>query len=102
MMKSQTYIAIPPGETIREQLLYRGLSQKEFSVRMGLSEKHISKLINGEVQLTADVAVRLEVVLGVPVAFWNRLEGIYREKIIKIKWENEMDADLVIAKRFPY
>ena len=60
MVKSRSFIATPPGATIKEQLLDRGLSQKEFSVRMGMSEKHISKLINGEVQLTPDVAVRLE------------------------------------------
>ena len=66
MVKSRSFIATPPGATIKEQLLDRGLSQKEFAVRMGMSEKHISKLINGEVQLTPDVAVRLEMVLGVP------------------------------------
>ena len=64
MVKSRSFIATPPGATIKEQLLDRGLSQKEFAVRMGMSEKHISKLINGEVQLTPDVAVRLEMVLG--------------------------------------
>ena len=66
MVKSRSFIATPPGATIKEQLLDRGLSQKEFAVRMGMSEKHISKLINGVVQLTTDVAVRLEMVLGVP------------------------------------
>ena len=75
MVKSRSFIATPPGATIKEQLLDRGLSQKEFAVRMGMSEKHISKLINGEVQLTPDVAVRLEMVLGVPAKFWDKLES---------------------------
>ena len=83
MVKSRSFIATPPGATIKEQLLDRGLSQKEFAVRMGMSEKHISKLINGEVQLTPDVAVRLEMVLGIPAKFWNKLEAIYREKLEK-------------------
>ena len=75
MVKSRSFIATPPGATIKEQLLDRGLSQKEFAVRMGMSEKHISKLINGDVQLTPEVAVRLEMVLGVPAKFWNKLEA---------------------------
>ena len=79
MVRSRTYIATPPGATIKEQLQDRGMSQKEFAVRMNLSEKHISRLINGEVQLTPDVAIRLETVLGVPASFWNNLEVIYRE-----------------------
>ena len=78
--ESRSYIATPPGETIKEQLNNRGMSQKELAVRMDMSEKHISKLINGDVQLTPDVAVRLEMVLGVPAKFWNNLEAIYREK----------------------
>ncbi len=102
MVKSRTYIATPPGATIKEQLSDRGLSQKEFAVRMGMSEKHISKLINGEVQLTAEAAFRLEMVLGVPAKFWNALEAAYREKIIQANAENQMDADLELAKKMPY
>ena len=78
MVRSRSYIATPPGATIREQLKDRGMSQKEFAFRMDMSEKHISKLINGDVLLTPDVAVRLETVLGVPARFWSNLEAIYR------------------------
>lgn len=102
MVRSRSIIAIPPGATIKEQLRDRDMSQKEFAARMGMSEKHISKLINGEVQLTPQMAERLELVLGVPAGFWNNLEAIYREKIVKAKEENEMDADAMIAGIFPY
>ena len=102
MVRSRSIIATPPGATIKEQLNDRGMSQKEFAARMDMSEKHISRLINGEVQLTPETAVRLEVVLGVPAKFWNDLEAIYREKIIKAEAENAMDADIEIAKQFPY
>ncbi len=102
MVRSQSYIATPPGATIREQLKDRGMSQKEFAARMDLSEKHVSKLINGEVQLTPEVAVRLETVLGVPAKFWNNLEAIYREKLVKVEAENAMDEDEALAQQFPY
>ena len=83
MVRSRSVIATPPGATIKEQFKDRGMSQKEFAAGMDMSEKHISKLINGEVQLTPEVAVRLEMVLGVPAKFWNNLEATYREKLIK-------------------
>lgn len=83
MAKSRTTIATPPGATIKEQLIDRGMKQKEFSSRMEMSEKHISNLINGEVHLTPDVAMRLEMVLGLPARFWLNLEAIYREKLLK-------------------
>jgi HTH-type transcriptional regulator/antitoxin HigA len=102
MVRSRSFIATPPGATIKEQLNDRGMSQKEFAARMDMSEKHISKLINGDVQLTPEVAVRLEVVLGVPAKFWNNLEAIYREKLIKVEAENAMEADEALAKQLPY
>ena len=102
MLESKSYIATPPGVTIKEQLDDRGMSQKEFASRMGLSEKHISKLINGEVHLTPDVAERLEMVLDIPARFWNNLEAIYQEKLIKVKRENELDEEKMLAKNYPY
>ena len=102
MVKSRSFIATPPGATIKEQLVDRGMSQKEFAARMDMSEKHISRLINGDVQLTSDMAFRLEMVLGAPASFWSNLEAIYREKLARIIAENAMEADMEIAKRLPY
>ena len=59
-MESKSYIAVPPGESIREQLDIRNMNQKEFALRMNMSEKHVSNLLNGKVSLTNDVANRLE------------------------------------------
>lgn len=100
--KSKTFIATPPGATIKEQLEMRGMNQKEFAYRMDMSEKHISHLINGDVQLTQETAFRLEMVLGMPARFWNNLEAIYREKLIKVEEENALAADMEIAKKMPY
>ncbi len=102
MIKNSRSIAIPPGATIKEMLQDRGMNQKEFAVRMDMSEKHISRLINGEVQLVPEMALKLEMVLGAPASFWNNLEGIYREKIAKINAENAIEEDLQLAKKFPY
>jgi HTH-type transcriptional regulator/antitoxin HigA len=93
MRFSKSVIAIPPGATIREQLENRGMKQKEFALRMGLSEKHISRLINGQAELTEDVALRLESVLGLPASFWNNLEVLYREQLARVNAENRLEKD---------
>ena len=89
MFESKSYIATPPGATITEQLEERGMTQNEFSKRMGMSEKQISQLMNGDVRVTPDMAEKLELVLGVPAGFWNNLEAIYQEKLVKVKQENK-------------
>lgn len=76
------------------------MSQREFAKRMGMTEKHISHLINGKVELSQDVALRLESVLGVPAKFWNNLEAIYREKVARATAENErLRAELEQVQR---
>lgn len=102
MVESKTYIATPPGATIKELLEDRSMKQKEFACRMGFSEKHISKLINGDVHLTPDVAEKLELVLNVPAKFWNNLEAIYQEKLAKVRLENDLEKQKGLAKKYPY
>lgn len=102
MICSKNFIAIPPGETIREQLENRGMTQKEFAQRMDMSEKHISNLINGKVELTIEMALRLEDVFGIPASFWSNLERIYREKLVRVEHELTLENDEEITKKFPY
>ena len=85
LRKGRAAIAIPPGATIKEQIEDRGMTQKGFAVRMGLSEKHVSELIDGRVHLSPDVAGRLETVLGISSRFWLNLEAIYRAKLREIE-----------------
>lgn len=102
MRRSRSFIAIPPGVTIKELIVDRGINQKEFALRMGMSEKHISKLMNGDVQLTIEMARRLEMVLGVPAQVWCNLEAGYRETLVKVKEENEIIDEIEIAEKMPY
>ncbi len=102
MLHSKNTIAIPPGATIREQLEGREMSQKDFAERMGMSEKHISQLINGKVELTPEVALRLEAVFGVSAKFWNGLESLYREDLSRVKAELAMEEDIELVAKFPY
>ena len=87
-MGNKRFIAIPPGVSIKEQLLNIGMSQSEFAAKMKMSEIQAHNLLNGDVRLTAEVALQLESVLGVPASFWLNLESIYREKLLKAESES--------------
>lgn len=87
MLRSQSYIATPPGATITEQLDDKGIGQKEFAVKMDMSEELAEELIQGNMLLTPEIAARLEFIFGVPAEFWNKMEEIYRDKIVKIEAE---------------
>lgn len=79
-MEKCDIIATPPGATIKEQLIDKKISLQEFALQMNMSEESIERLIQGKTLLTADIASRLENVLGIPTDFWIKLEKIYRRK----------------------
>lgn len=92
MVKSRSYIATPPEATIQEQLEDLGMNRKKFAARMDQSEEEICSLINGEVCLTLETAAKLETIFGLPAGFWNSLEAINQEKLIKAAAENAGDS----------
>ena len=73
-----TDYAVPPGETLRELLDKQGLTQRDLARRADLSPKHVNRLMQGLVPLSADVAQRLERVTGTPARIWNSLEAEYQ------------------------
>lgn len=95
-------IAIPPGVTIKELADEAGITQIELATRMDISTKHLSKLINGEVELTRDIARILEVIFGLDVSFWMNLENSYRERLYELAPVEISDEELEIARSIPY
>ncbi len=97
----ETDFAVPPGETLRELLEERGVSQRDLARRADLSAKHVNKLLQGLVPLSADVAMRLERVTGTPARIWNRLEADYRSDLERIQSHRELSVDVMWLRDFP-
>lgn len=93
--------AVPPGETLRELLAELGLTQRELARRADLSPKHVNRLLQGLVPLSADVATRLERVTGTPARIWNRLEADYRSDLERIRAQRELTVDVMWLDDFP-
>ncbi|MGL5125807.1 MAG: HigA family addiction module antitoxin, partial [Fusobacteriaceae bacterium] len=94
-------VAIAPGVTIKDELDFLGMTQSEFSERMAFSEKHISKIINGEAVITPETAIKLEMVLGISSSFWNNLESEYREQLFKIEELENLTEEIDYITNFP-
>ncbi|MBZ0189161.1 MAG: HigA family addiction module antidote protein [Candidatus Obscuribacterales bacterium] len=76
---------VPPGEILQEALEERGMSQAELAERTGRPTKTINEIIQGKTAITAETALQLERVLGVPARFWTRLEALYQEYRVKAR-----------------
>lgn len=86
--------AVAPGETLREVMESRGMSQKDMSVRTGLTVQTINRIFKGVQPISYETANRLELVTGVPAGFWNNLEAQYREQLAKLSEKARLEKDI--------
>ncbi|MBK7760142.1 MAG: HigA family addiction module antidote protein [Deltaproteobacteria bacterium] len=86
----------PPGDTIADLLEERDLTQAELAHRAELSRKHVNDLIKGRAAITAEVALRLQRVLGAPARFWLAREANYQEALER---RRQLDA---LAEEAPW
>ena len=74
-------LLVHPGETIKEILDERIMTQEELAIRTGYSPKHINEVVRGKKDISSEFANRLEYALGIPAHFWMNLQGIYYKEI---------------------
>lgn len=93
--------AIPPGETLKETMESLDMTQKELSVRTGLTVQSLNRIFKGEQPVTYETANRLELTTGIPARMWNNLEAQYREQLAKINERTQLESDLNWLKSIP-
>lgn len=93
--------AVAPGEVLAEVLEELGISQLELAERLGVTEKHVSQIVNGVAPISVDIALGLERVTGVPAGFWSRLDQIFRQRQRRLREREQFRQWLEWAKRFP-
>ena len=59
------YIAVHPGEVIRDEIEYRGISQRELARRISVSPTIINEVLKGKRQLGTELALLIGAALGI-------------------------------------
>ncbi len=79
-------LAIPPGETVQEELDARGLSQLQLALLIGRPPQVVNEICRGKKAITADTALALESVLdGISAEFWLRLQADYHLAVARLR-----------------
>ena len=94
--------AIHPGYIIGRSLERECMSQKNLSERTGLTEKHISQIINGEASITIETALLLENALGGQASFWINLEKNFQETRARLERSDLLKKEVSLATKYPY
>ncbi len=95
-------IAFHPGSYIKDILDDMQITQDEFAKRLGTTSKTLSKLINGKIPLSNEVARKLSVMFGTSADVWVNLQKTYESKVIEIEKTKQLDKEKEIVDKIDY
>jgi addiction module HigA family antidote len=74
---------IHPGEMLKDEIEYRGISQKELAKRMGMSYTVLNEVLNCKRAVTTEYALLFEAVLGIEANIWIGIQADYNLQTAK-------------------
>lgn len=87
-----------PGVYIKENLDVMEMTAKEFSVRTGISERTLSSIINGNGDITFDVAYKLSKYFDNSINYWTNLQNQYDMYLLETKKKQEINEEWELLK----
>ena len=73
-IEAPIFMAIHPGSILKEELVERGIPQKQFAKDIEMQPSHLCEIIKGKRSITKPVADKLEEILGIPSIDWVNLQ----------------------------
>lgn len=87
-----------PGVYIKETLEAMEMTAREFSARTGISERTLSAIINGNGDITFDIAYKLSLYFDNSVNYWTNLQNQYNLYTYEIEKEKELEEEWNLIK----
>jgi addiction module HigA family antidote len=74
---------VHPGELLKEEIKYRGISQRKIASQMEMSYSIINEILNGQRPLTENSALMFEAALGVEADTLMRMQLKYNMQLAR-------------------
>lgn len=66
-----------PGEVLKDEIEYRGISQRKLALQMGISPTLLNEILNGKRSVSTQYALLFEAALGIDADIWIRMQTRY-------------------------
>ncbi|MBO5545128.1 MAG: HigA family addiction module antidote protein [Bacteroidales bacterium] len=97
-MTQKSFIPTHPGEVIKDELIARGISQKEFAQRIGVPYTMFNDILNERRPLSATTALFVESALGISADLLMGLQADYTMQTMR----NDAELQRRLRKISPY
>jgi len=81
----RTDVLMHPGEVLEMEILSRGLTKSKFAMDIKMYPSHMSDILKGKRNITKEIALKLENILGISAEFWMRLQVEYNISVLRTK-----------------
>jgi antitoxin HigA-1 len=66
-----------PGEILKEEIEYRGISQRSLAAQMGVAYSVLNEVLNSKRPVTTEYALLFEAALGIDAGIFIRMQADY-------------------------
>ena len=89
------------GKYLKDYLEFNNISQSEFAMRMGITQKHMNEILNGKTNITLEMAGNIERLSGISSSFIINVENSrkIKEKILE-EYGTSENVKKVITKEY--
>jgi addiction module HigA family antidote len=77
------YEPIHPGELLKEEIEYRGISQRKLAEKMGVAYSVLNEVLNTKRPVTTEYALLFEAALGIDAGIFIRMQADYNLQTAK-------------------
>ena len=97
-MAQRKFNATHPGEVIKDELIARGISQKDFAKSIGVPYTMLNDILNERRSLSATMALLIEASLGISADILNGLQADFTMQCAR----HDADIKRRLSKVHPY
>lgn len=84
-MATPNRIPTHPGDVLKEELEVRGISQKDFAERIGVSYSSVNDVLNSKRPVTSDFALLVEAALGINPEMLVNMQSRYNMAVARMQ-----------------
>jgi len=66
-----------PGEVLKDEIEYRGISQKKFAAQIGVQYTMLNEILNCKRPVNVQFAMLVEAALGIDAELWIKMQTRY-------------------------
>lgn len=87
MNKMETINRLPthPGDVLKEEIEYRGITQKQFSELLSVPYTQLNEVLNGKRPVTTDLALMVEAAIGINPELLINMQNRYNMAVARRK-----------------